>query len=80
MIELPSKTHTLLARIAVDLLIGLAVLGVVWYGLSTEELDRASRNVVARPGGPMTFGFVIQPRWPASPCSTAASRTLGPGA
>jgi len=57
----PSKNEILLARIAVALLIGLAVIGVVWYGLSTEELDRVWRNITARPGGPMTFRFVLQP-------------------
>ncbi len=57
----PSKNEILLARIAVALLIGLAVVGVVWYGLSTEELDRVWRNIAARPGGPMTFRFVLQP-------------------
>ena len=57
----PSRNEILLARIAVALLIGLAVSGVVWYGLSTEELSRVWRNIVARPGGPMTFRFVLQP-------------------
>ncbi len=57
----PSKNEILLARIAVALLIGFAVFGVVWYGLSTEELDRVWRNIAARPGGPMTFRFILQP-------------------
>ena len=61
MAEPSSKTQTLLARIAVALIIGLAVLGVVWYGVSTEELDRVWRSIAARPGGPMTFRFVLQP-------------------
>jgi hypothetical protein len=61
MIDQPSNFEILLARIAVALLIGLAAIGVVWYGLSTEELDRVWRNIVARPGGPMTFRFVLQP-------------------
>ena len=56
-----SRNEILLARIAVALLIGLAVSGVVWYGLSTEELSRVWRNIAARPGGPMTFRFVLQP-------------------
>ena len=57
----PSKTEILLARIAVALIVALAVAGVFWYGLSTDELDRVWRNIVARPGGPMTFRFVLQP-------------------
>ena len=56
-----SRNEILLARIAVALLVGLAVSGVVWYGLSTEELTRVWRNIAARPGGPMTFRFVLQP-------------------
>ncbi len=61
MSERPSKSEILLARIAVALLIGLAVAGVLWYGLSTDELHRLWRNIAARPGGPMTFRFVLQP-------------------
>ena len=57
----PSKSEILLARIAVALLVGLAAMGVAWYGFSTEELDRVWRNIVARPGGPMTFRFLLQP-------------------
>ncbi len=59
--ERPSKSEILVARIAVALLIGLAVAGVLWYGLSADELHRLWRNVAARPGGPMTFRFVLQP-------------------
>ncbi|HYA80041.1 MAG TPA: hypothetical protein VED87_03820 [Methylocystis sp.] len=61
MTESPSKTQILVARTAVALLLGLAVLDVVWHGLSTDELNRLWRNIVARPGGPMTFRFVLQP-------------------
>jgi hypothetical protein len=57
----PSKREIVLARVAVALIVCLAVLGVVWYGASTQDLDRIWRNIVARPGGPMTFRFVLQP-------------------
>jgi hypothetical protein len=59
--EPPSKTEVLLARMAVALLIGFAIVEVVWHGLSTDELQRLWRNIAARPGGPMTFRFVLQP-------------------
>jgi hypothetical protein len=61
MTEAPSKTEIFLARTAVALLVGFAVLDILWYGLSTDELERLWRNIVARPGGPMTFRFVLQP-------------------
>jgi hypothetical protein len=61
MTEPPSKTEILLARTAVALLVGFAIGEVVWYGLSTDELQRLWRNIAARPGGPMTFRFVLQP-------------------
>lgn len=57
----PSKTEILVARTAVLLLVGLAVAEVVWLGFSTDELQRIWRNIAARPGGPMTFRFVLQP-------------------
>ena len=61
MTDAPSKTQILLARVAVALIVGLAVAGVLWYDLENDELSRVWRNVVARPGGPMTFRFVLQP-------------------
>ncbi len=61
MTESPSQTQILLARIAVALIVGLAVAGVFLYGLSTDVLERVWQNIVARPGGPMTFRFVLQP-------------------
>ena len=57
MTDLPSQ----LARVAVTLLFGLVVAGIAWYGISAEEFDRLWRNITARPGGPMTFRFMLQP-------------------
>jgi hypothetical protein len=56
-----STAEVLVARLAVALIVALAVAGVFWFGLSTDELGRIWRNIVARPGGPMTFRFVLQP-------------------
>jgi hypothetical protein len=61
MTEAASKTEILVARVAVALLLGFAAADILWYGLSTDELQRLWRNIVARPGGPMTFRFVLQP-------------------
>ena len=59
--DAPSKTQILQARIAVLLLLGLFILGVAWYGISEESLGRLWRDVLDRPGGPMTFRFILQP-------------------
>jgi hypothetical protein len=56
-----SRLEILLARIAALLLFGLVLAGIAWNGISAEELDRFWRNIVARPGGPMTFRFVLHP-------------------
>jgi hypothetical protein len=59
--DAPSKNAILLAHVAITLIVGLIVLGVVCYGFATETLDRAWANLLARPSGPMTFRFVLQP-------------------
>jgi hypothetical protein len=56
-----SKNQLLLARVAVTLIIGLVVLGLVCYGFATETLGRIWANLLARPDGPLTFRFVLQP-------------------
>jgi len=39
----------------------LAALGALWYGVSSEVHQRIWRDVLDRPGGPMTFRFILQP-------------------
>jgi hypothetical protein len=51
----------LLATAAVVLLVALSVLGLIWYGFSAEVHQRIWRDVFDRPGGPMTFRFILQP-------------------
>jgi hypothetical protein len=57
----PSRSAILQARLAASLLVGLIVLGAVWYGVSFEDFGRLWRDVLARPGGPMSFRFILQP-------------------
>jgi len=59
--DAPSKSAVIQARLAVGLLLGLVVLGVVWYGISFESLSRLWDDMLDRPGGPMTFRFILQP-------------------
>lgn len=59
--ESPTTTQVLLARLAALLLLGLAILGALWYGFSAEVHARIWHNISDRPGGPMTFRFILQP-------------------
>src|SRR5271163_639628 len=59
--DAPSKNAIMQARIAVALLAGLIILGVAWYGVSAENLGRLWQDILDRPGGPMTFRFILQP-------------------
>jgi hypothetical protein len=49
------------ARIAAALIVALVIVGLVWYGFSAEVHQRIWRDIAERPGGPMTFRFVLQP-------------------
>jgi hypothetical protein len=59
--DAPSKSAILLARIAVVLVVGLLILEVAWYGITAESLGRLWSDILDRPGGPMTFRFILQP-------------------
>jgi len=59
--EAPSASAIFLARLAVALVVGLLILGVFRYGVSSEVLERFWNDLTARPGGPMTFRFILQP-------------------
>lgn len=57
----PSSSQVVQARVAAGLLVGLIIFGAVWSGVSFEDFDRLWKDILARPGGPMTFRFILQP-------------------
>jgi hypothetical protein len=59
--DAPSTSQIVQARVAVLLLAALVGLGAVWYGVSFEDFGRLWRDILARPNGPMTFRFILQP-------------------
>jgi len=61
MTETASKTQILLAQLAVALMIAFVASGLAWYGFSAEVSERIWQNLLDRPGGPMTFRFILQP-------------------
>jgi hypothetical protein len=54
-------TPTLLSRIVLALLLVFLGAGLLKYGLSAETHHRLWRDIFDRPGGPMTFRFILQP-------------------
>ncbi len=61
MSETPSKRQIILARLVILTVIALLILGLVRYGFSSVTLQTFWHDLVARPGGPMTFRFILQP-------------------
>jgi hypothetical protein len=61
MTDAPSISQIVQARVAVLLLAALVAFGALWYGISFEDLDRLWKDILGRPGGPMTFRFILQP-------------------
>jgi tryptophan-rich sensory protein len=61
MTQTTSKTKHSLARLAVMLVIALAVLGLVLNGISAKVLQRFWQDILERPGWTMQFRFILQP-------------------
>lgn len=61
MAETVTRTQVLLAWLAVGIAAVLLVLGLLTYGLSSDVNARVWRDIIDRPGGPMTFRFILQP-------------------
>ena len=59
--EAASKTKVMLAQLVVALMVALVAVGAAWYGFSAEVRERLWHNLLDRPGGPMTFRFILQP-------------------
>ena len=56
-----SKSQILLARLAALLVVVLVIAGALWHGVSAQAFQRVWHNLLDRPGGPMTFRFILQP-------------------
>ena len=59
--EAASNTIVMLAQLVVALMVALVAVGAAWYGFSAEVRERLWHNLLDRPGGPMTFRFILQP-------------------
>ena len=56
-----TRTQAVLAQIALALVIIFALLGLVIHGFSADVRERIFTSIAERPGGPMTFRFILQP-------------------
>lgn len=61
MAELEAQELRLLARFVLALAILLVIAGMVWHGVSIGVFQRIWRDLMERPGGPMSFRFILQP-------------------
>ena len=61
MTENASKTQIRLAWLAGLLVLAFIIAGGVWHGISPADFRRLWQNILDRPGGPMTFRFILQP-------------------
>jgi hypothetical protein len=61
MSDAPKQGLTPMAKIVLMLVVVLLIVGAVLHGLSFATLQRLWTDLVERPGGPMTFRFILQP-------------------
>jgi hypothetical protein len=61
MTEAPTKVQIATARVAIAALVVCMVVGLALSGFSADEWRRVWEQLRDRPGGPMTFRFVLQP-------------------
>jgi hypothetical protein len=55
------RSVRIMAWLVVAITAALVVLGLAWYGFSAEVHQRIWRDIAERPGGPMSFRFLLQP-------------------
>jgi hypothetical protein len=53
--------HSVLARVVSAIALLFILMGVLLNGISDDSLQRLWGNLVDRPGGPMSFRFILQP-------------------
>jgi hypothetical protein len=56
-----SQELGLLPKVVLAIGILLVAAGVIWHGVTLEVLQRIWRDLVERPGGPVSFRFILQP-------------------
>ncbi len=52
---------SILTRIVIVVAVLMVVAGVLWYGIAFATIRRLLIQLIERPGGPMSFRFMLQP-------------------
>lgn len=55
------RSARIMAWLVIVLVGVLVALGLAWYGFSAEVHQRIWHDIAERPGGPMSFRFLLQP-------------------
>jgi hypothetical protein len=55
------QTLGVMSKLVVALGIVLIAAGVYWHGVAEGTVERMWANLIARPSGPMSFRFILQP-------------------
>ena len=57
----PPRVLGLLPRLVVAAVVLLVIAGIVWNGVAFATFERIWRQLIQRPGEPMSFRFILQP-------------------
>ena len=79
MAEAAPRSQVLTARVAVVAVAILLALALLIYGFSAEVHRRLWHDIFERPGGPMSFRFVLQPVMAAIAAFHDGARDAGQG-
>jgi hypothetical protein len=61
MIDARQPDLGILAKLVVGLAASFVIAGVLWNGISVDDLRRLWHDLLDRPSGPMSFRFILQP-------------------
>jgi hypothetical protein len=56
-----SQRLRVLPRLVIVCIVALVIAGVAWNGVALATIERVWMQLIERPGGPMTFRFIVQP-------------------
>ncbi len=59
--DAPAQKLSLLAKLVLAFAAAMIVAGVLWHGVTVATFLRIWHDMIERPGGPMSFRFILQP-------------------